>query len=228
VEAGRFDEDAAHQLRAALGTFDIQEVHHQVYAALEEMDDEGRGVLDVRLERELVSRGLELAEVRQALTDLVDEGDVVREGGEVRLATPPGGQVDARELLLEVVHALSEDRGRPVPLMTVLRAARSRGLATTRAHRTMDDLVDSGRLWRDDRGVHLTGEGETDPGRAREAVLAAVRQLAHAHEMGAPRVEVLDMAISQGLGETEARETLKELVDDGLVHDAGGGFLRPG
>jgi hypothetical protein len=112
--------------------------------------------------------------------------------------------------------------------MTVLRAARSRGLTATRARRTLDDLVDGGRLWRDDRGVHLAGEGETDPGRAREAVMAAVRQLARAHEMGAPRVEVLDMAVSQGLGEAEAWETLEDLVDDGLVHDAGDGFLRPG
>jgi hypothetical protein len=92
----------------------------------------------------------------------------------------------------------------------------------------MDALVDEGVLWRDDRGVHLMGEGEADPATARDAVLAALRQLADGHGMGASAVEVIDLAVSRGLGEQEARETLDDLVDDGLVHDAGGGFLRPG
>lgn len=227
-EAGRLDEAHGGQLRSALDISDIREVHHQVYAALEEMDDSGEGVLDARLERELTSRGLELEEVRQALDDLVDGGDLVRDGAEVRLARPSSSDREARELILEVVHALSEDRGMPVPLLTVLRAARSRGLPATRAHRTLDGLVDEGALWKDDAGVHLAGEGEMDPGRVRESVLAAVRQLASSHSMGAPTVEVIDLAVSQGLGEQEARETIEELLDDGLVHDAGGGFLRPG
>jgi hypothetical protein len=227
-EAGRLDEVHGGQLRAALDISDIQEVHHQVYAALEEMDDSGTGVLDARLERELTSRGLELEEVRQAVDDLVDGGDLVRDGAEVRLAGVRGSEREARGLILEVVHALSEDRGVPVPLVTVLRAARSRGLPPTRAHRTLDGLVDEGTLWKDDSGVHLAGEGEMEPGRARGSVLAAVRQLASSHKMGAPTVEVIDLAVAQGLGEQEARETIEELLDDGLVHDAGGGFLRPG
>ena len=101
-------------------------------------------------------------------------------------------------------------------------------MTATRIHRTLDDLVDGGALWRDDGGVHLAGEGETDPGRARTALIEVVRQLAHGHHVGAPRLEVIDLAVSRGLGEEEARETLEDLVDDGLVHDAGGGFLRPG
>ncbi len=227
-ESGRLDEAHRGQLRSALDVADIREVHHLVYAALEEMDTDGTGVLDARLERELASRGLELEEVRQALDDLVDGGDVIRDGAEVRLTGAVGGEREAKDLLMEVAHALSEDRGKPVPLMTVLRAARSRGLTATRAHRTLDTLVDEGALWKDDRGVHLGGEGQVEPGEARESVLAAVRQLATSHRMGAPTVDVIDLAVSQGLGEEEARETLEELVDDGLVHDAGGGFLRPG
>ncbi|UCC92988.1 MAG: hypothetical protein JSW25_10080 [Thermoplasmata archaeon] len=228
VESGRLDEGHGGQLRAALDMEAIEEVHHQVFAALEEMDTDGIGVLDARLERELTSRGLELAEVHEALDDLVDSGDVVRDGGEVRLAGPEGGPAEAGKLVLEIVHALSEDKGRPVPTVTVLRAARSRGLPTARANRTLEGLLATGQLWRDDRGVHLAGEGAMEPGRAREAVLSAVRELTQAHHMGAPRVEVIDLAVAQGLGEEEARETLEDLVDDGLVHDAGGGFLRPG
>ncbi|NIP37096.1 MAG: hypothetical protein GWN18_19125, partial [Thermoplasmata archaeon] len=186
------------------------------------------GVLDARLERELTGRGLELAEVHQALIDLVDEGDVVRDGGEIRLARPTESKAEARALMLEEVHALSEDRGKPVPLMTLLRAARSRGLTTARAHRIIGELVDEGSIWRDDRGIHLTGEGETDRSKARKAVLDAVRSLAHGHGTGASRVEVIDLVVSQGLGEEQARETLEDLLDDGLVHDAGGGLLRPG
>jgi hypothetical protein len=227
-EAGRLDEDHKGQLRAALDVNAIEEVHHHVFAALEELDTDGIGVLDARLERELTTRGLELAEIREALNDLIDSGDVIRDGGEVKLARPEGGPAQAQEILLEVVHALSEDKGRPVPTVTVLRAARSRGVATARAHRTLEALIDSDQLWRDDRGVHLAGEGTTDPARAREAVLAAVRELAHGHQMGASRLEVIDLAVTKGLGEEEARETLGDLVDDGVVHDAGGGFLRPG
>lgn len=227
VESGSLDEDHRGQLRKALDVEAIEEVHHLVFAALEDMD-EGSGVLDARLERELASRGLELAEVREALDDLVDTGDVVRDGGEVRLAGPKGGAAEARELMLQVVHALSEDRARPVPVVTVLRAAMSRGLPATRAHRTLDDLVDAGHLWRDDRGVHLAGEGATDPERARTSLMEAVRRLAHGHRMGASRVEVIDLAVANGMGEEEAREVLEDLVDEGLVHDAGGGFIRPG
>jgi hypothetical protein len=228
VEAGRLDQGHRGQLRAALDEDAIEEVHHLVFAALEEMDAEGDGVLDARLEMELTSRGLELAELKEALDDLVDTGDVIRDGGEVRLASLRGGQAQASELVLEVVHALSEDKGRPVPTVTVLRAARSRGLPSARAHRTLEGLLDSGLLWKDDRGIHLPGEGETDPARAREAVLASVRELAHGNQMGAARIEVIDLAVTKGLGEEEARETLEDLVDDGFVHDAGGGFLRPG
>jgi polyhydroxyalkanoate synthesis regulator phasin len=228
VEAGRLDEDHRGQIRPALDPEAIEEIHHQVFAALEEMDTEGSGVLDARLERELTSRGMELAEVSQALDDLVDTGDVVRDGGEVRLAGPDGGETEARNVLIEVVHALSEDMGRPVATVTVLRAARSRGLASARAHRTLEGLLDSGQLWRDDRGVHLPGEGSADPARARKTILGAVRELADEHQMGAPRVEVIDLAVTKGLGEEEARETLEDLVDDGFVHDTGSGFLRPG
>jgi hypothetical protein len=227
-ESGRLDEAHQGQLRSALDMADIREVHHLVYAALEEMDTDGTGVLDARLERELTSRGVELEEARQALDDLVDEGEVIRDGGEVRVSRPGVSDREAKEQMLEVVHALSEDRGRPVPLITVLRAARSRGLPATSTRRAMDALVDEGVLWRDDRGVHLMGEGEADPATARDAVLAALRQLADGHGMGASAVEVIDLAVSRGLGEQEARETLDDLVDDGLVHDAGGGFLRPG
>jgi len=227
VEGGSLDEDHRGQLRKALDVETIKEVHHQVFAALEEMDTQGTGVLDARLERDLTSRGMELSEVREALEDLVDIGDVVRDGGEVRLVGPSGG-VGERDLMLEVVHALSEDRERPVPVVTVLRAARSRGLPAARAHRTLDDLVDAGMVWRDDRGVHLAGEGETDATKARDAVMASVRELAHGHSMGASRVEVMDLAVTKGLGEEEARETLEGLVDNGLVHEAGNGFLKPG
>ena len=228
VEAGRLDEGRPGQLRAALDVDDIEEVHHQVFAALEEMDINGIGVLDARLERELTSRGMELVEVQEALDDLVDLGDVVRDGAEVRLARPFGGESEALDLMLEVVHALSEDKGMPVQTLTVLRAARSRGLPAARAHRTLEDLMDSGQLWRDDRGVHLPGEGITDPEKAKVAVLAVVRELAHDHRLGASRIEVIDIAVTKGLGEEEARETLEDLMDAGFVHDAGDGFLRPG
>lgn len=228
VEEGRLDEDHHGQLRPALDTEGISEVHHMVMAALEEMDPEDTGVLAARLEMELTGRGLELDEVREALDDLVDTGDVVRDGAEVRAPRSTSSDREARSVMLEVIHALSEDRARPVPVMKVLRTTRARGLTAVRAHRTLDDLVDDGSVWRTDLGIHLAGEGETPPERAREAVLAAVRELAGRHGMGAPEVEVIDLAIARGLEELEARETLEDLVDDGLVHDAGGGFLRPG
>jgi len=228
VEGGRLDEDHRGQLRPALDAESISEVHHMVVAALEGMDPDGSGLLATRLERELTGRGLELAEVREALDELVDTGDLVRDGAEVRAPRRTSPDAGSRRVMLEVVHALSEDRARPVPVLKVLRTSRARGLSAVRAHRTLDDLVDEGSLWRDDRGVHLAGEGETPPDRAREAVLAAVRELAGRHRMGAPQVEVIDLVISRGLDEGEAKETLEDLVDDGLVHDAGGGFLRPG
>jgi hypothetical protein len=228
IEVGRLDEGHPGQLRAALDVDQIDEVHHQVMAALEEMDPDGVGVLDARLERELTSRGMELEEIEEALDDLVDLGDVIRDGGEVGLARPASGNDEAIQLVMEVMHALSEDKGQPVATIRVLRAARSRGLAAVNAHRTLDALVDSGQVWKDDRGLHLAGEGSTDPSRARETVLGVVRELSGLHRMGAPRVEVVDMAVSRGMGEEEARETLEDLVDDGHVHDAGGGFLRPG
>jgi hypothetical protein len=227
-EAGRLEEGHPGQVRVAMDVEEIEEVHHQVFAALEEMDTEGTGVLDARLEHELTSRGLELEEVREALDDLVDTGDVVRDGGEVRLASSLGGEAEARELMLEVVHALSEDKGRPVPTITILRAARSRGMPTARAHRTLEALMDAGQVWKDDRGVHLADEGMTDPEQARKAVLATVRDLAHGHRMGASRIEVIDMAVTRGLGEEEARETLEDLLEGGLVHEAGDGYIRPG
>ena len=64
-------------------------------------------------------------------------------------------------------------------------------------------------------------------GMDREVLLEAVRQLGHGR-IGAPRVEVLDLAMDEGLGEEEARELLEDLIDDGLVHEAGEGFLKPG
>ncbi len=228
VEVGRLDEDHRGQLRPALDTEGISEVHHMVVAALEEMDPDGRGALAARLERELTGRGLELAEVREALEELVDSGDVVRDGSEVRAPRRASADREARTVMMEVIHALSEDRARPVPVMKVLRTSRARGLTAVRAHRTLDDLVDDGSVWRDDRGIHLAGEGEMPAMRARETVMAAVRELSGRHRMGAPEVEVIDLVVSRGLDEGEARETLEDLVDDGLVHEASAGFLRPG
>ena len=226
-ESGRLNETHRGQLRAALEIKDIKEVHHMVMAAVELMDPDGKGVLAARLERELTSRGCELDEVLEAIEELVDEGDLLRVGGEVRTSRPKMEDQQARELLLEVIHALSEDRDAPVPLMKVLRATRSRGMGTALMHRTLDDLVDAGQVWKDDRGLHLTASVPRDTGRGREALLEAVRQLGHGR-IGAPRVEVLDMAMDGGLGEEEARELLEDLIDDGLVHEAGAGFLKPG
>lgn len=226
-EGGRLNEAHHGQLRAALEVKDIKEVHHMVMAAVEEMDPGGKGVLNAKLERELTSRGCELDEVREAMEELVDEGDLLREGNDVRTSGPKMDDTQARELLLEVIHALSEDRDAPVPLMKVLRAARSRGMGTALVHRTMDDLIDSGQVWKDDRGLHLTAAVSRDTDRDRETLLEAVRQLGHGR-IGASRVEVLDLAMDGGLGEEAARELLEDLIDDGLVHEAGEGFLKPG
>jgi hypothetical protein len=226
-ERGRLDEGHRGQIRSALGVKEIEEVHHQVMAAVDEMGVEGIGVLDARIERELTSRGLELDEVREALDDLVDNGDLVRDGGEVRIALPVMDEGEARQLLLEVLHALSEDRAVPVPLMKALKASRSRGMRTTMFHRGLDGLVDEGRVWHDDDGLHLADVVVADTGRWREVVLEAVRQLGHGR-LGAPRSEVMETAIAQGLGEDEAMEILVDLIDDGHIHDAGGGFLKPG
>ncbi len=226
-ESGRLDEGHKGQLRAALDVKDIEEVHHQVAAAVEEMDPDGKGVLAARIERELTSRGLEIDEVREALDELVDRGDLVRDGGEVRHALPLMDHREARDLLLELLHALSEDRAIPVPLMKAVKASRSRGMRTSMFHRALDDLVDEGRVWHDDEGLHLADVVVTDTGRGREVVLEAVRQLGHGR-LGAPRSEVIDMALGEGIGETQARELLEDLIDDGHIHDAGGGFLKPG
>jgi hypothetical protein len=221
-EGGRLDEGHKGQLRVALGVGEIEEVHHRLLAAVEEMDPDGKGVLDTRLERELTSRGMEIDEVREALDELVDDGDLVRDGGEVRIALPVMDDREARGLLLEVLRALSEDRAVPVPLMRALKASRSRGMRTTMFHRVLDDLVDGGRVWHDDDGLHMA-----DAGRGREVLLEAVRELGHGR-LGAPRSEVLATALVEGFGEVEAGEILDDLIDDGHVHDAGGGFLKPG
>jgi len=226
-ESGRLNEAHRGQLRAALEVKAIQEIHHMVIASVEEMDPDGKGVLAARLERALTSRGFELDEVLEAIEELVDEGDLLREGNEIRISGPKLDDDRARELLLEVIHALTEDRNAPVPLMKVLRAARSRGMGAVLLHRTMDDLVDAGQVWKDDHGLHLTGSVPKDTGRGRETMLEAVRQLGHGR-IGASRVEVLDLAMDGGLGEEEARELLEYLIDDGLVHEAGEGFLKPG
>jgi hypothetical protein len=87
-ESGRLNETHRGQLRAALEIKDIKEVHHMVMAAVELMDPDGKGVLAARLERELTSRGCELDEVLEAIEELVDEGDLLRVGGEVRTSRP--------------------------------------------------------------------------------------------------------------------------------------------
>ena len=196
-------------------------------ASVEEIDPDGKGVLAARLERELTSRGYELDEVHEAIEELVDEGDLLRKGNEIRTSGPQLDDDRARELLLEVIHALSEDRNGPVPLMKALRAARSRGMGVALLHRTLDDLADAGQVWKDDHGLHLAGSVPRDANRSRETLLEAVRQLGHGG-IGASRVEVLDLAMDGGLGEEEARELLEYLIDDGLVHEAGKGFLKPG
>ncbi len=100
-------------------------------------------------------------------------------------------------------------------------------MGTALMHRTLDDLVDAGQVWKGDHGLHLTTSVPRDAGRGRETLLEAVRQLGHGR-IGAPRVEVLDLAMDEGFGEEEARELLEDLIDDGLVHEAGEGFLKPG
>lgn len=227
-ESGRIDEGHPGQVRHALDIESIEEVHHQVLAAVEDLDPEGTGVLDARLERELTSRGLELEEVSEALEELVDGGELLRDGGEVRMARPAMDDAEALALLTEVLRALSEDRGRPVPIITALRAARSRGMKVTSFHRALEGLVDGGQVWRDERGLHIEGTAPGDEGSASKVLLHAVRELSASHGMGAPTVEVLDIAMEEGLGEAEAREVLDDLIDAGRVHDAGGGFLRPG
>jgi hypothetical protein len=226
-EDGRLEEGHPGQLRVALGVSDIEEVHHQVVAAVEEMDPDGKGVLDARLGRELVGRGWDLGEVEEAIEELVDSGDLLRDGGEVRLAMTSTDERAVRERVLELVEALSEDAHQPVPMVKLLRGARRRELTPMLAHRVLDDMVDQGQLWQDERGIHLQPPTTLDPARHRDAVMAAVRDLQH-HSMGAPRVEVIDRVKGQGIEEWEVREVLDSLIDEGLVHDTGGGFLRPG
>lgn len=226
-ESGRLEEDHPGQLRPALDVGAIDELHHQVAAAVEEMDAKGTGVMVARVERAVTARGWEIGEVREALEELVDAGELLRDGSDVRL---PGGRLNddqARRLMLEVLHALAEDRRRPVPLVRALRAARSRGMGPALTHRILDDLVDSGLLWRDQRGIHLPGDDAMATASTRDLVLRLVRELVTSH-MGAPRVEVMERAMVEGLGEAEALEVLEGLIDDGLLHDAGGGFLKPG
>jgi SOS response regulatory protein OraA/RecX len=227
-ESGRIDEGHPGQVRHALDIEEIEEVHHQVLAAIDDLDPDGKGVLDARLERELTSRGLELPEVREALEELVDGGELLRDGGEVRMARPAMDDAAALALLTEVLRALSEDRGRPVSVVTALRAARSRGMKVTSFHRALEGLVDGGQVWRDDRGLHIEGPGPVDEGSVDQVLLHAIRELSATHGMGASRVEVLDLAMAEGLGEAEAREVLADLIDAGRVHDTGDGFLRPG
>ncbi len=226
-EAGRLEEGHPGQLRVALDIETIEEVHHEVVATVEEMDPEGGGVLSTRIARVLADRGWELGEVEEAMEELVDSGELLRDGGEVRLAPSPMDRRDARETLLELIGALSADAHAPVPTIKLLRGARRRGLTAVRAQRILDEMVDSGLLWRDARGVRMQPPVALGDGAHREVILTAVRQLQH-HQQGASRLEVIDRAMDKGLEEWQAREALEDLIDDGLIHDTGGGFLRPG
>lgn len=227
-ETGRLDEGHPGRLRQALGTEEIMEAHRHILAAIEDMDPAGEGVLETRMEHELAGRGWELAEVRTALDDLVDTGDVIRRGGEVRLAMAMEPDPKVRDELLGALRDMAGASRRPVPLVRALRLARNLGVSTAQAHRVIDSMVDGGLLWRDDRGLHLERPTEVEQGSVRHEVIAAVRALGHGHQ-GAPRLEVIDLAMSRGgVEEGEARRVLEDLIDEGIVHDTGGGFLRPG
>ncbi len=227
-ESGRLEEAHRGQLRPALAQREIMEVHHHVVSVLYEMDPEGRGVLVGRIERELSSRGCELEEVLEAIEELVDDGELLRVGNEVRTAPSGSGEAESRELMEGILSELATSTEGSVPVMRILRAARGRGMKATLAHRALEELMDLGAIWKDAHGIHAAAasdtEGATGP---RELVMGAVRHLLKGHQ-GAPRIEVIDAVVSKGIDHEEAREVLEGLIDDGLLHDTGGGFLRPG
>jgi DNA-binding IclR family transcriptional regulator len=226
-ESGMLEEAHSGQLRLALDVDAIEEVHHQVIATIEELDPESGGVLDARVERELTGRGWNLVEVKEALNDLVDLGEILRDGGEIRLSGQ--GEPDEQVVrdLVEAIVDLAGTTARPVPIVRALRLAKNMGFTTAQAHRAIEAMVDGGQLWRDGKGLHARdpqGANATEP---REMLMVVVRELVHGHQ-GAPRIEVVDLAVSRGMDQDIARRMLEDLIDDGLVHDTGGGFLRPG
>jgi hypothetical protein len=226
-EDGRLEEGHPGQLRPSLGKAEIEEVGDQIVAALEVLDPNDEGVLDARLERRLAERGWDLAEIVEAVEVLIDAGRLSRDGGEIRLVKDTDADRSAQTTILHVVEELWGPTRLPVPIVRALRIGRAKGLKASEAHVAIDELVDSGVLWKDGKGLHMTDPGGPTSEELHEVLLRAVRELDHGHQ-GATRTEVLDMAVGRGLVAVEAREGLNELIEEGLVHDTGGGLLRPG
>ena len=228
-ESGRIEEDPHGQVRPGMAAPAIAEVHAQVIAAVNDMDDGGRGVLRASVVRDMADRGWEVAEVEEAIEELEDAGELVLEGGSMRAAaTARRMEEGAHDRVLAIVASVAGAEGdggaRPAD---VVRRAGAEGLDPDAVEEAIEDLVDDGALSRDRQGrlrCEAPGSAEAT---SSSVVMDLVRTLQRGHQ-GASRAEVVEQARARGLSEDEAEEALDELLDDGALHEHGHGFLRPG
>lgn len=231
-DSGRIEEDRHGQLRVAIGTEQIAQVHGQILAALRDAEvSDGGGLSRAAVIRDLTGRGWEIQEVEEAIEELEDSGELVAEGGRLRLIGAGDAREGLEERVLSLVAEMVDESGGLARPSDVIRRAGAAGLPPKAVHEAIDALVDDGALSRDRRG-HLRidavdGTSKASGGEPVSLVLELVRGLQRGHQ-GASRAEVVDQAQRRGLSEDEAEEAIETLLVAGQVHEHGHGFLRPG